>query len=355
MPVSADVKSAFSALTNHMGLSVSDLLPELENALAIAYKRAFRPPGRVDVELNIETGELRISSRAVVVDPGLPAADGIALEEALRHDPAALAGQLIEIELATDGFSRLAAQTARQVMSARLRDVEDRFAVKQIETRRGELASGVVRRLDGATAYLELLRAEGILEASERIPGEQIEVGQHLKAIVLEPRHHQGVLQVVLSRSHRQLVRRLLEAEVPEISQGVVLMRMLVREPGLRTKVAVSSSQPGLDPVGACIGPKGVRIRAVTSELGAEKVDVIEWSDDPGVLVRNAIGPAQATTVELEPTHKTAVVYVPATQLSLAIGRDGQNARLAAKVTGWKIDIRPSADHALVQDDHGNR
>jgi len=207
---------------------------------------------------------------------------------------------------------------------------------------RGELATGVIDRTEGGTIYVDLGRAEGVMPPEEQIPGEQLHPGRPVLVVILDTQHNRKQAQVRVSRAARSFVHRLLEAEVPEIKAGTVQIRSIAREPGLRTKIAVSSSEPGLDPVGACVGPKGVRHRAILSELSSEHVDIVPWSDDPETFVAAALGPAKAERVTIDRVSRTATVLVPRSQLSLAIGRDGQNARLAAKLTGFRIDIKPS-------------
>jgi N utilization substance protein A len=230
----------------------------------------------------------------------------------------------------------------------RLRDAEKDQVLKDVLEHKGEMLSGIVERIaersDGRTIYLELGKAEGVLPPEEQIPDEQIRVGQHLKVLLLEERKRSRGAQVLVSRAHKALVRRLLEFEIPELASGAVVIRALAREPGVRTKVAVSANQDGIDPVGACVGPRGVRIRSVVGELGSERVDIIPWSDEPAQLVANALSPAQVLSVEIDRESRTATAHVPENQLSLAIGKDGQNARLAAKLTGWRIDIKPAVE-----------
>jgi N utilization substance protein A len=220
--------------------------------------------------------------------------------------------------------------------------------LKDVLEHTGEMVSGIVERVvertEGHTIYLELGKAEGVLPPEEQIPGETIRTGQHLKVLLLEERKRSRGAQVVVSRAHKALVRRLLEFEIPELNSGAVVIRALAREPGVRTKVAVSAIQEGIDPVGACVGPRGVRIRSVVGELGSERVDIIPWADDPAQLVANALSPALVLSVEIDRDSRTATAHVPENQLSLAIGKDGQNARLAAKLTGWRIDIKPTVE-----------
>jgi len=271
----------------------------------------------------------------------------ISLEDAVKQGPASL-GDLVDVPLPTEDFARLAAQISKQVVFQRLRDAEKDQVLKDVLEHKGEMVSGIVERIverpEGHTIYLELGKAEGVLSPEEQIPGETIRTGQHLKVLLLEERKRSRGAQVVVSRAHKALVRRLLEFEIPELTSGAVIIRALAREPGVRSKVAVSANQEGIDPVGACVGPRGVRIRSVVGELGSERVDIIPWADEPAQLVANALSPAQVLSVEIDKESRTATAHVPENQLSLAIGKDGQNARLAAKLTGWRIDIKPTVE-----------
>jgi N utilization substance protein A len=291
----------------------------VEDALAAAYVRAFSPPGLVTVKLDTESGALDVTSR-------------------VRHAD----GSETVAVLPSEEFKRMAAQTAKHAVLRHIHDLERDKALREVSEHRGELATGVVDRIEAGTVYIDLGRAEGLMPAEEQIPGEQLHPGRPVLVVILEPQHNQRQAQVRVSRAARAFVHRLLEAEVPEVKAGTVEVRALAREPGLRTKVAVYSIEPGLDPVGACVGPKGVRHRAILSELASEHVDIVPWSEDPEAFVAAALGPAKVESVSIDRSTRTATVLVPRAQLSLAIGRDGQNARLAAKLTGYRIDIKPS-------------
>jgi N utilization substance protein A len=295
------------------------MLHTVEGALAAAYTRAFNPPGAVTVKLDPETGALHVRSRAV-------RPDGTAVEE----------------ELPSEDFKRMAAQTAKHAVLRHIHDLERDKVLRDVAEHRGELATGVVDRMENSIVYVDLGRAEGVMPPEEQIPGELLHPGRPVLVVILDTQFNRKQAQVRVSRASRSFVHRLLEAEVPEIKAGTVQIRAIAREPGLRTKIAVSSSEPGLDPVGACVGPKGVRHRAILSELSGEHVDIVPWSDDPQAFVAAALGPAKAEKVTIDRVTRTATVLVPRSQLSLAIGRDGQNARLAAKLTGSRIDIKPS-------------
>ena len=295
-----------------------EMVHTVEGALAAAYRRAFNPEGDISVKLDTQTGALNVTSRVIT------------------------GGQVEVRELPSDDFKRMAAQTAKHAVLRHLHDLERDKVLRDVAEHKGELATGVVDRTEASVVYIDLGRAEGVMPPEEQIPGEQLIPGRPVLVVILEPQHNRKQAQVRVSRASRSFVHRLLEAEVPEIKAGTVQVRAIAREPGLRTKIAVSSQEPGLDPVGACVGPKGVRHRAILSELVNEHVDIVPWSEDTEAFVAAALGPAKVERVAIDRVTRTATVLVPRNQLSLAIGRDGQNARLAAKLTGLRIDIKPS-------------
>ena len=283
------------------------------------------------------------------------------LDDAKVYNPAAVLGDLVEIEeMDPNSFGRIHAQTAKQVVLQRLREAERDVAFDQFASRDGELITGTVNRIEPRAIILELVgqggiaRAEAILATTEQSPLEHYRIGQNVKALVLEVRRGLRGPQLFISRSHKNFLRRLFELEVPEIHNGTVEIKAIAREAGSRSKVAVWSRQDGLDPVGATVGQRGARVQAVVAELAGEKIDVIPWNDDPAVFVANALSPAQVLDVQIDEEHRIASVTVPERMLSLAIGREGQNARLAAKLTGWRIDIRSDvsvAEAAKVAED----
>jgi transcription termination/antitermination protein NusA len=345
----SDFLKALDQVQEEKGISKQSLLSLMETALATAYRRAFNPAEGVRVHVDPDTAQIAIFGRRRVVDAVNDPATEISLDDARKLSEASL-GDMVDVPLPTEDFARLAAQISKQVVFQRLRDAEKDQVLKDVLEHKGEMVSGIVERVaerpDGNIIYLELGKAEGVLPPEEQIPDETIRLGQHLKVLLLEERKRSRGAQVVVSRAHKALVRRLLEFEIPELTSGAVVIRALAREPGVRTKVAVSANQDGIDPVGACVGPRGVRIRSVVGELGSERVDIIPWADDPAQLVANALSPAQVLSVEIDRESRTATAHVPENQLSLAIGKDGQNARLAAKLTGWRIDIKPAAEGA---------
>ena len=318
-PSTESLGEALTALCAEVGIPFEEMLHTVESALAVAYVRAFNSPGVVTVKLDTKTGALDVRSRTV-------RPDGAEMIESLPSEP----------------FKRMAAQTAKHAVLRYIHDLEREKVMRDVAEHKGELASGVVDRIEAGTVFVDLGRIEGVMPPEEQIPGEQLHPGKPVLVVILEAQRNPRQAQVRVSRAARSFVHRLLEAEVPEIKAGTVQIRSIAREPGLRTKVAVASTQPGLDPVGACVGPKGVRHRAILSELGNEHVDIVPWSDDAEVFVASSLGPAKAEGVSIDRGTRTATVLVPRGQLSLAIGRDGQNARLAAKLTGFRIDIKPS-------------
>jgi N utilization substance protein A len=322
-PSTQSLADALTALCAEVGIPFEEMLHTVESALAAAYSRAFNPPGLVTVRLDTKTGALDVRSRVIKQD-----------------------GTVIDQELPSEDFKRMAAQTAKHAVLRHIHDLERDKVLRDVAEHRGELATGVVDRHEGGVVYVDLGKAEGVMPPEEQIPGEQLQPGRPVLVVILDPEHNRRQAQVRVSRASRSFVHRLLEAEVPEIKAGTVQVRAIAREPGLRTKIAVSSTEPGLDPVGACVGPKGVRHRALLSELANEHVDIVPWSDDPEAFVAAALGPAKADRVVIDRVTRTATVLVPRAQLSLAIGRDGQNARLAAKLTGLRIDIKPSEGDA---------
>src|SRR5438105_7544654 len=318
-PSTESLAEALNALCAELGIPFDEMLHAVEEALAVAYVRAFNPPGIVTVKLDTATGALDVTSR--VLQP-----DGSQNERTL---PAA-------------DFKRMAAQTAKHAVLRHIHDLERDKVLRDVAEHRGELATGIVDRSENGTVYVDLGRAEGVMPPEEQIPGEQLIPGRPVLVVILDAQRNTRQAQVRVSRAARMFVHRLMEAEVPEIKKGTVQVRAIAREPGLRTKVAVSASEPGLDPVGACVGPKGVRHRAILSELANEHIDIVPWSEDAEAFVAAALGPAKVEKVTIDRVTRTATVLVPRGQLSLAIGRDGQNARLAAKLTGYRIDIKPS-------------
>jgi len=337
---------AFNEVLEEKGLPREVVLDALQAALASAYRRHVNASNaqRVDAIVDPETGKVTIYAEKEVVDSVEDPRTEVSLQEAVKVDNEAEVGSMVIVESTPKNFGRVAAQTARQVIQQRMREAEREAQFNHYSLQVGEIVSGVVQAINnqGVTLGLEM-KAEGIMSRSHQIPGERFRVHDRVRALLLEVKSTPRGPQIVLSRAHSNFLRRLLENEVPEIYHGMVEIRSIAREPGQRSKVAVAGLQPGVDPVGACVGIRGVRIQAIVRELNDEKIDVIEWNQDPAVYIAKALSPARVAGVylsEIVKNTKTATVVVPEDQLSLAIGRDGQNARLAAKLTTWRIDIK---------------
>ncbi len=317
-----DLGEALRRIHDEVGLPLPELLASVEQALALAYKRQFDTDGFVQARLDLETGELTMTATRT-------AEDGT---------------QTVE-RLPVADFQRSAPQIARRAVLRRLQGMEREQAQAEYSKRYGELATAAVDRIDSSgVVHIDLGHIEGLMAPEDQIPGEQYSPGRPVAFVILEPVRASRPPALRVSRAHRLFVQRLLEAEVPEVQAGVVKLRAIAREAGLRTKIAVSSDDETVDAVGACVGPKGVRHHALLENLPNEHVDIVPWSEDPERFVAAALGPAPVERVECDPETRTARVEVPRDHLSLAIGRDGQNARLAAKLTGWRIDIHPSQD-----------
>ena len=342
---------AFNEVLEDKQLSRDVIIAAIESAMVSAYRRAVTASTAQHVEARIDpdTGKVEVFVEKEVVEDIFEPKTEVLLEEARKFDPEAQLGDTVVVESTPENFGRVAAQTARQVIQQRIREAERSNQMEYFDRQVGEIVSGIVQAANAQTTTVGLdMKAEGTLPASQRIPRERYRVHDRIRAVVLEVKDGPRGPQIILSRAHRNFLRRLLENEVPEIYHGVVEIRAIAREPGARAKVAVSATQPGVDPVGACVGIKGVRIQAIVKELHDEKIDIIEWHEDPVVYISKAISPARVNGVYLNELEgsRTATVVVGEDQLSLAIGRDGQNARLAAKLTGWRIDIKSLVEAA---------
>ncbi len=334
---------AFNDVLEEKQLPREIILQAIESAMVSAYRRAVNASSAQQVEAKVdpETGHVTVYAEKEVVEDVVDARTEVVLADAHKVNPLAALGDMVIVETTPRDFGRVAAQTARQVIQQRIREAERNAQMSHFERQLGEIVSGVVQAVNNQAITIGLdMKAEGVMPANQKIPGEKFRVHDRVRAIIAEVKDGPRGPQIVLSRGHRNFLRRLLETEVPEIYHGIVEIRAISREPGQRAKVAVSATQAGVDPVGACVGVKGVRIQAIVKELHDEKIDIIEWSADPVTYIQKAISPARVSGVYLTETEKTATVVVMEDQLSLAIGRDGQNARLAAKLTNWRIDIK---------------
>jgi len=339
--VSRDFVGALLQLNAEKQISREQLIGAVEDGIQSAYRRVAGDED-IHVRIDAETGKIRVFRARRVVGEIEDEFTEMTLEQAHAIDPQAGVGDLVETEqLDGDVFGRIGAQTAKQIVLQRIREVERDQVFDQFASREGELMNGTVNRVEPRAIILDVGKnVEAILATTEQSTLEHYRIGQNVKAFVLEVRRSTKGPQIFVSRTHKGFLKRLFELEVPEIHNGTVEIKAIAREAGSRSKVAVSSRQEGLDPVGATVGQRGARVQAVVAELSGEKIDVIPWSDDPAVFVANALSPAQVISVDIDEEHRIASVTVPERMLSLAIGREGQNARLAARLTGWRIDIR---------------
>lgn len=334
---------ALEMLEHDAKISKELLVESLESGIASAYKKEYGESRSIAVRLNEEKQTIKVYAHRLVVEEVEDPDEQISLEEAREIKPSYKVGDVVIEDITPKQFSRIAAQTAKQVIMQRLNDAKKEFVRNEMTERQGEILNAIVRRKEGATVFVEISgsQMEGVMAQSDQIPTETYNVGDVIKVFIKKIRDGKNGPQVVVSRSSAGFVRRLFELEVPEIKAGLVKIVNIVREGGFRTKLAVYSEDPNVDAVGSCIGNKGVRVNAVVAELAGEKVDVIEWCADAIEYIARALSPAQVLMVSINEEDKTAKVVVPDEKLSLAIGRNGQNARLAAKLTGWKIDVKP--------------
>jgi N utilization substance protein A len=342
--MSRDFVGALLQLNAEKQVSREQLIRTVEEAIAAAYRRVANEED-IHVHIDADSGAIRVYRARIATTDPIEEDDQLThftLDEARRYKSDARPGELVEMEqLDGDAFGRIGAQTAKQVVLQRLREAERDAVFDQFADREGELVTGTVNRVEPRAMILDMGKGvESILATTEQSPLEHYRIGQNVKAYVLEVRRTPRGPALFVSRTHKGFLKRLFELEVPEIHNGTVEIRAIAREAGSRSKVAVSSRQDGLDPVGATVGQRGARVQAVVAELGGEKIDVIPWNDDPAAFVANALSPAQVLSVDIDQEHRIANVTVPERMLSLAIGREGQNARLAARLTGWRIDIR---------------
>ena len=343
--MNADFLIAIKQLTAEKALPEDVVFEAVETAMAAAFKRDYDLPGNVFVKIAREEGEMEVWSEQEVVEIEEDIADEdlqIELERARKEDATAAIGGVLRREHSIpQAGGRIAAQTAKQVVLQRLREAEREAVFSEYSGQEGEIVSGLIQRVEPRQVIIDLGRTEAVLPGSEQVRMEHYRSGQRLKAFVIEVLQANKGPQIVVSRRHKDFIRRLFELEVPEIQRGQVEIRSIAREPGHRTKIAVHSRQEGLDPVGACVGMRAIRIQNVVNELHGERIDVIQWDPDPRRFVAHAVSPAQVAAVRIDPETNTAEIAVPDAQMSLAIGREGQNARLAARLTKLRIDIKP--------------
>jgi len=336
-----ELRAAISQLSAERHLPKEVVLAALESALASAYKKdAFALDQDVLVKIDPNTGTIDFHIQKVVVELVTDSNREISVKEARKLRATAQVGDVISIECTPKSIGRIAAQTARQVVLQRLREAEYRAIYEEFTNREGDVVTGAIQFTEAKRIYVRLNRTEAILPSNEQVPNEHYYRGQRLKFYLLEIVQGDKGPQIIVSRSHPNLIRRLFELEIPEVHNGIVGLKAIAREAGHRTKVAVATTQENVDPVGCCLGPRGIRLQSIINELNGEKIDVIQWHADSGMFISNALSPAQVASIKIDEERNVATVVVPDKQLSLSIGKEGQNARLAAKLTGWRIDIK---------------
>lgn len=339
--INQDFFLALEDLEREKGISQTEFISALEEAMVIAYKKSAGVAGDLSIKLNPEKKTINIFSVRHVVEEVEDPDKEISVEEARELKKTAKAGEDITQEVKSKDFSRIAAQTIKQVLTQKLREIEHANTVNEFEDKEGELMNCIVRRVEGGNVYVEIggKEVEGVLMPKDQVPGEKYEVNDKLNVFVKKIKNSGRLAQIMVSRTAAGLVSRLFENEVPEIKQGIVEIKSVAREAGQRTKIAIYSNDPAVDAVGACVGNKGARVNAVVAELGGEKIDIIPWSENPLEYISKALSPARVIKV-VQTGEQSAMAVVPDDKLSLAIGRSGQNARLAVRLTGWKIDVK---------------
>jgi transcription termination/antitermination protein NusA len=337
--------SVIDELGRQKGIDKSRVIGAIESALQMAAKKRFGQAENIQVEIDSKTGEISVVSKKTIVDAVANPKTEVSLQEARQFDSEAEVGDEIGSVIEMSDLGRIAAQTAKQVIFQKVREAEWEAVQKEYSTRQGDLVNGIILGVERRNYLVDLGKTEAILPIQEQIPRETYRTGDRVKAMLLEVRRTPKDVQVVLTRSHPQFVAKLFELEVPEVLEKIVEIKSIVREPGDRTKIAVTSREKAVDPVGACVGIKGSRVQAVVRELRGEKIDIITWTSDPRVFIAEALNPASIEKVGVDEEKKSALVVVADSQLSLAIGKNGQNVRLAARLTGWKIDIISATEY----------
>jgi N utilization substance protein A len=345
---------ALAQIEKEKGVSKDTLFDAIEAALISAYKKNYGSAQNVNVYINKEDGEVKVFSRKIVVEKAENDLLEISLEEAKELNSNYELDDIVEKEVTPKNFGRIAAQTAKQVVVQRIREAERGIIYEEFANRESEIVTGTIQRISKGNMFINLGKTEAILTPSEQIQGEVYKHNDRIKTYIIEVKKTTKGPQILVSRTHPGLVKRLFELEVPEIHDGIVEIKSIAREGGSRSKIAVHSNDPNVDAVGACVGPKGVRVQTIVDELKGEKIDIIKWSDNPEELIASSLSPSKALKVVLQEDQKSALVVVPDYQLSLAIGKEGQNARLAAKLTGWKIDIKSESQYNQYKESNKN-
>ena len=334
-----ELLSALADLCKEKGIDKDIILDALEAALIAGYKRNFASAQNVSVELDRTTGKIGVYAQKTVSEQVTDDQLEISLDDAKKLSGAFEIGDIVNIEVTPKDFGRIAAMTAKQVVTQRIREAERGIIFSEYTEKENEIVSGKIERIERGNVFIDIGKVEAMLPVNEQVEGETYQLGQMIHCYVSEVRNGTKGTQIVVSRSHPGLVKRLFEREVPEIASGLVEIKSISREAGSRTKIAVYSQDPDVDAQGACIGPKGARVQTIGDELNDEKIDIVKWSENPVEFISAALSPSKVLTATVEEEEKSAKVTVPEYQLSLAIGKSGQNVRLAARLTGWKIDI----------------
>ncbi len=342
----AEFIEALEEIEKEKGISKDIIFDALEAALISGYKKNFGSSQNVEVLIDKESGEVKVYAKKEVVEEVSSDVLEISLEDAKEIDVNYALEDIVRIEITPRNFGRIAAQTAKQVVMQKIKEAEREIVFDEFISRENEIITGLIQRVSKNNVLIDLGKTEGILAPSEQMQGETYDQGDRIKTFILEVKKTTKGPQILLSRTHPGLVKRLFELEVPEIQDGIVDIYSISREAGSRTKIAVFSNDENVDPVGACVGFKGARAKAIVDELNGEKIDIITWDKDIQLFIQNSLSPAKVTQVVVNEKEKSALVVVPDYQLSLAIGKEGQNARLAAKLTNWKIDIKSESQYA---------
>ncbi len=340
MDSNKELIEALNQIEKEKDISKDILLEALENSLFAACKNHFGKADNIKVNIDRETGEVKVYAERKIVDEVMDPATEISVAEGILKFPLNNVGDIVQVEVTPANFGRIAAQKAKQVVVQKIREEERKVLYNQYYGKEKDIVTGIVQRYVGNNISVNLGKVDAILTENEQVKGERFKPTDRIKLYIVEVKDTTKGPRITVSRTHPELVKRLFEAEVTEIREGIVEIKSIAREAGSRTKMAVYTSHPDIDPVGACVGMNGARVNAIVNELRGEKIDIITWSEDPKVLIENALSPAKVVSVEVDTEEKSAEVVVPDYQLSLAIGKEGQNARLAARLTGYKIDIK---------------
>ena len=346
-----DFIMALDELQSEKGIDKEVVYEALEASLISACRKNFGTSQNIKVDLNRKDGTVKVWAQKNIVE--VPQDDNleISVEKAQQINPNLKLGDVVDIEVTPRNFGRIAAQNAKQVVVQKIREAERNIIYGEYKGKEREMVSGIIQRKEKKNVFINLGRTEALLAPAEQIPGEEYKQNQVIKVYVIEVRNTPKGPQIMVSRTHPELVKRLFEQEVPEIHQGIVQIKNIAREPGSRSKLAVMRKEPQVDPLGACVGPNGDRVNAVVNELSGEKIDIVVWNEQPDIFIAAALSPAQVLNVQVDPENFMATVTVPENQLSLAIGKDGQNARLAARLTGYRIDIKSGTLGRIIMDE----